>query len=131
MSIISDSAKMVFDIRTNSLKRCDKLISIISNNIKKLEKKYKGSKIKLKNQMKILPLEYKNPKLIESLCEKFGFKNNKFIGGCEAGYYQNLGGDAFVFGVGDLALAHKPNEFAEISEFENYQDLLLKVLKEF
>lgn len=131
VNIISDNAKMVFDIRTNSLQKCDKLISIISKNIKKLEKKYKGSKIVLENQMKILPLEYKNPKLIETLCKKFNLENNKFIGGCEAGYYQQLGGDAFVFGVGDLALAHKPNEFASISEFEKYQDLLVSVLKEF
>lgn len=131
VNIISDNAKMVFDIRTNSLQKCDKLISIISKNIKKLEKKYKGSKIVLENQMKILPLEYKNPKLIETLCKKFNLENNKFIGGCEAGYYQQLGGDAFVFGVGDLALAHKPNEFASISEFEKYQDLLVSILKEF
>lgn len=131
VNIISDNAKMVFDIRTNSLQKCDKLISVISKNIKKLEKKYKGSKIVLENQMKILPLEYKNPKLIDTLCKKFNFENNKFIGGCEAGYYQQLGGDAFVFGVGDLALAHKPNEFASISEFEKYQDLLVSVLKEF
>lgn len=131
VNIISDNAKMVFDIRTNSLQKCDKLISIISKSIKKLEKKYKGSKIVLENQMKILPLEYKNPKLIETLCKKFNLENNKFIGGCEAGYYQQLGGDAFVFGVGDLALAHKPNEFASISEFEKYQDLLVSVLKEF
>lgn len=131
VNIISDNAKMVFDIRTNSLQKCDKLISIISKNIKKLEKKYKGSKIVLENQMEILPLEYKNPKLIETLCKKFNLENNKFIGGCEAGYYQQLGGDAFVFGVGDLALAHKPNEFASISEFEKYQDLLVSVLKEF
>ena len=131
VNIISDNAKMVFDIRTNSLQKCDKLISVISKNIKKLEKKYKGSKIVLENQMKILPLEYKNPKLIENLCKKFNLENNKFIGGCEAGYYQQLGGDAFVFGVGDLALAHKPNEFASISEFEKYQDLLVSVLKEF
>lgn len=131
VNIISDNAKMFFDIRTNSLQKCDKLISIISKSIKKLEKKYKGSKIVLENQMKILPLEYKNPKLIETLCKKFNLENNKFIGGCEAGYYQQLGGDAFVFGVGDLALAHKPNEFASISEFEKYQDLLVSVLKEF
>lgn len=131
VNIISDNAKMVFDIRTNSLQKCDKLVSIISKSIKKLEKKYKGSKIVLENQMKILPLEYKNPKLIETLCKKFNLENNKFIGGCEAGYYQQLGGDAFVFGVGDLALAHKPNEFASISEFEKYQDLLVSVLKEF
>lgn len=131
VNIISDNAKMFFDIRTNSLQKCDKLISIISKNIKKLEKKYKGSKIVLENQMKILPLEYKNPKLIETLCKKFNLENYKFIGGCEAGYYQQLGGDAFVFGVGDLALAHKPNEFASISEFEKYQDLLVSVLKEF
>ena len=131
VNIISDKAKMVFDVRTNDNGKCKKLLKIINNEIKKLENKYAGAKIEMKNTLKILPLEYKNPKLIQNLCKKFELENNKFIGGCEAGYYQQLGGDAVVFGVGDLALAHKPNEFAVISEFEKYQELLIQVIKEF
>lgn len=131
VNIISDNAKMIFDIRTNSETKCDKLICILTKYMKKLEKKYAGSKIVLKNDLEVLPLENKNPKMIESLCQKYNLAKSKFIGGCEAGYFQKLGGDAFIFGVGDLALAHKPNEFASVSEFEKYQELFVKVLEDF
>lgn len=131
VNIISGKAKMIFDVRTNSVDKCDKLIYILTKFSKKLEKKYAGSKIAINNNLKVLPLENRNPKMIENLCEKFNLSKNKFLGGCEAGYFQQLGGDAFIFGVGDLELAHKPNEFASISEFEKYQELLLGILKEF
>ena len=59
----------------------------------------------------------------------FSLQENKFVGGCEAGYYQALGGDAIVFGVGDLTLAHKPNEYLVLDEFERYSKRFLKLLK--
>ena len=52
-----------------------------------------------------------------------------FSGGCEAGYYTSYSGDAIIFGVGDLALAHKPNEFVEINEYKNYTNKLLNILQ--
>ena len=55
-------------------------------------------------------------------------KEKEFRGGCEAGYLQQVGGDAFVFGVGDLNLAHKPNEFVEINQLKTYNQKLMQMI---
>lgn len=124
VNIISDKATLKFDVRSLSSKNSDKILSLLNKKISKLKKKYSGAEIKLSQEFNILPLENKNPKLIKNICNSLNLCENNFTGGCEAGYYQNLGGDAIIFGVGDLNLAHKPNEFAEISELNVYYDKL-------
>lgn len=119
-NIISGSAKMYFDIRTLAVSNIQKILDCIDKKIIKLKKKYPGAVINVKNELEILPLENKQPNLIKELCDKLGFCETTFTGGCEAGYFQKLGGNAIVFGVGNLNLAHKPNEYAKISEFEAY-----------
>lgn len=89
---------------------------------------YKGCEISLKCNLQILPLENKNYGLIKTLCENLGVNTADFTGGCEAGYYQNLGGNAIIFGVGDLSLAHKPNEFVSMPEFNSYQQKLMSLI---
>lgn len=90
---------------------------------------YDGAKIEMKINLAIPPLENKNPDLITRLCAKLGTSENTFGAGCEAGYYQVIGGDAIVYGVGDLGLAHKPNEYAEIKEFLKYNDSFVDFVK--
>ena len=51
-----------------------------------------------------------------------------FVGGCEAGYYKEYSGDAILFGVGDLKLAHKPNEYLVVNEYEKYNKLLINLI---
>lgn len=127
-NIISDKASMYFDIRSFKNESIEKLLCVISKNIKKLEKKYNGVKIELNQELSILPLENKKPKIIKNLCKNLELEETSFVGGCEAGYYQKLGGNAIVFGVGNLDLAHKPNEFAEIQELSSYYDKLESVI---
>ena len=57
-------------------------------------------------------------------------EKGEFIGGCEAGYFQGLGGKAFLFGNGDLALAHKPNEYMIVEDYFKYNELLLEIITE-
>lgn len=124
VNIISDKAMLKFDVRSLISAGVDKILKIINNKIKKIENKYKGVTIELNQEFNILPLEKKNSKLIKNLCESLKLEETYFTGGCEAGYYQKLGGDAIIFGVGDLNLAHKPNEYAEIEELESYYEKL-------
>lgn len=119
---------MYFDIRSLNNESIEKLLCVISRNIKKLEKKYNGVKIELNQELSILPLENIKPKTIKNLCKDLELEENSFVGGCEAGYYQKLGGNAIVFGVGNLDLAHKPNEFAEIQELSSYYDKLESII---
>ncbi len=128
INIVSGFAKLKFDLRSNSVKDAEKILKTIKIYIKKLEKTYNGAKIKLSQSLDIPPLERKTGQLVEKICSKFGLEEKAFTGGCEAGYFQKLGGDAFIFGVGDLALAHKPNEFVNINEYKKYCELFMEML---
>lgn len=128
VNIVSGYAKLKFDLRSNSVQNSARVLKLIKQYIKVLEKRYDGSKILLSQELNIPPLERKTGKLVEAICSKFKLKERSFTGGCEAGYFQATGGDAFIFGVGDLALAHKPNEFVNIDEYNKYSKLLMKVL---
>lgn len=128
VNIISSYCKINFDIRAKNAKKATKILKKVENFAKKLEKRYLGAKIFIKNKLSILPLENKNSNLVKKFIQKFDLNETEFLGGCEAGYYQLVGGDAIVFGVGDLSLAHKPNEFVEINEFLKYSELLIKII---
>ena len=128
VNIISAKASLVFDVRSSLKSEKDKAISKLKKFIVKLEKKY-GAQIVLTQNLSIPALEKRNSSKIESLIRVFNLEEDNFVGGCEAGYYQALGGDAIVFGVGDLTLAHKPNEYLVIDEFERYSKQFLKILK--
>lgn len=128
VNIISANARLVFDIRSNKTSQKDKVIKKIQKFIVKLEKCY-SAQIMLKENLAIPALERRDSQKIKGLLSVFNLVENNFVGGCEAGYYQALGGEAVVFGVGDLALAHKPNEYLVIDEFERYSKRLIKLLK--
>lgn len=124
---VPDNCNLKFDIRSTSLKQIKLFLNNIKKQIKNLEKEYK-TQIKIKKILEIPPLEIKNNKKIEEIANLLNLKIKKFMGGCEAGYYQALSGDAIIFGVGDMALAHKPNEYVEIKEYCEYSKLLLKFI---
>jgi acetylornithine deacetylase len=45
--------------------------------------------------------------------------------GTEAGLYQAAGIPSVVWGPGDIAVAHRPDEFVEVSDLEVCLELLL------
>ncbi len=129
VNIVSPNSKIVFDLRTDNKSLIEKVLKDIRNKIAYLKKKYNGCSIELSNNLSILPLEKRNSLIIEKLLKEFNLEENEFTGGCEAGYFQALGGDSILFGVGDLALAHKPNEFVNVNEFKKYNDMFVSFVK--
>ena len=127
-NIICDRSEMIFDLRSFSVGNVTKILALIDKKINRLKKMYNGAEIEIENKLDILPFENKNKKKINQVCKLIDAEEKVFIGGCEAGYFQSLGGDAIVFGVGDLSLAHKPNEYAKIDELESYYDKLEKII---
>lgn len=129
VNIVPSQTRIRFDIRSKSRVNSEKALNLLKNFAKKLEKRYVGSKIEFTTHLNILPLEKRKSTLINSILKKFNLEESSFPAGCEAGFYaQVCGGDAIVFGVGDLALAHKPNEFVVICELERYCKLLFDVV---
>lgn len=125
---VPDYCTFRFDIRSTKKAAINQFLTAVRDKIEMLQKEYKGCQIVLTKKLEIPPLEEKNKDLITKIAKELGLKISKFSGGCEAGFYQSLSGDAIIFGVGDIDLAHKPNEFVVIDEYKKYSDLLLKMI---
>lgn len=128
-NIVCDETKIIFDIRSYNLKYIDKIISRLTKKFKILEKQYKGCKIEMQRTMSaVLPLEKSTHKFIDQICAEFNLDESEFGAACEAGYFKGVSDEIFVFGVGDLGLAHKPNEFVNLAEFDTYNALFMNIL---
>ena len=124
---VPDYASMSFDIRTINIDLFNDAIGKIEEKIKELKNIY-DCEIKIENKLRIPPLSKNNYEVIEKLSKNLNLKVSKFLGGCEAGYYKEYSGDAILLGMGDLSLAHKPNEYMVVSDYKKYNSLLLKVI---
>lgn len=124
---IPDYASLSFDIRTNNISSYDEVIKLIELKINELQKEYKA-KIKISKELEIPPLNCTNIEVIETLSKDLNLEIDSFKGGCEAGYYANYSGEAILFGVGDLSLAHKPNEYLLLGDYSKYKYILMKLL---
>ncbi len=121
-NIVSDKASMEFDIRTSNKKYEKLIMNEINEKINELLIKYQGAKVNVINTFAVPPLEKKNIQLINKICNIFNKKEIQFTGACEGGYFQELCDNAFIYGVGDLALCHQPDEHAVIPEFISYSN---------
>lgn len=130
VNIISSYAKINFDIRSTQKKYAEKCIKKITKKSKQLEKKYAGAKIEITNNLYIPALENQSKKLVDKILKKYNKTPIEFIGGCEAGYFCELGGEAIIFGAGDLSLAHKPNEFLDVENYEKYNQMFVQIINE-
>lgn len=126
---VPDYAKLNFDVRATNLDYINGFLQAIKNEVVKLEQEYGGSNITIKKTLEIPPLQDKKSKIINNIAKSLNLNLGEFAAGCEAGYYQKLGGDAILFGVGDLNLAHKPNEYVVIKEYEYYSNKFLELIR--
>ncbi len=129
-NIVPDQASVTFDVRSNSHKNLNKVKRLINQKLQSLENEYEGSKISIRENFTLTPLEDIEDVGLDRIIKKYNLEKGEFIGGCEAGYFQGLGGKAFLFGNGDLALAHKPNEYMIVEDYFKYNELLLEIITE-
>lgn len=126
---VPDYAELRFDIRSIEAKDIESFVKDINDYMSALQKQYNGLSANLKQVLAIPAFNmFKNDK-IQNMAKDLDIKTAAFSGGCEAGYYTAYAGDAIIFGVGDLSLAHKPNEYVVIDEYYKYSAKLLSVLQ--
>ena len=125
---VPDFAELLFDIRSLYAKDVENFLVDINRYINNLIVEYNGMSIDLKNNLKIPAFNMLNNEKLLNMSKKLNIRIGNFSGGCEAGYYSNYCGDCIIFGVGDLSLAHKPNEFVDVNEYGIYSNKLLEVL---
>lgn len=124
---IPDYASVSFDIRTTNTESYKEVMDLLNEKIKKLEKEY-NTKINIDKKLEIPPLCCKNGKEVNIIAKTLNLELAKFSGGCEAGFYEEYSGDAILFGVGDLSMAHKPNEYMIIDNYKEYNNILMELL---
>lgn len=72
---------------------------------------------------------YCKSELLDKLIEKANNKIDIFCASSDAGFiYNMLGIKACVFGPGSLKQAHLPNEYIEIAQLENYEQIIYEFL---
>lgn len=125
---VADYAELQFDIRSLYSYEVENFLHDINKYLEKLQNEYSGLKIEISKLYSIPAFDMTQNKKIVSIAKELNIKTDIFSGGCEAGYYTNYSGDAVIYGVGDLSLAHKPNEYVEIKEYNNYSKKLIEVL---
>jgi len=124
---VPDYCKLNIDIRTLT-DSADMFIEEIKEKLNHLKKEYVGCDYTITKKIEILPLIPSLDDSINTLAKQLNVSIGDFSGGCEAGYYKNYSGEAIIFGVGDILLAHKPNEYVKKSEYYEYSKQLIKLI---
>lgn len=125
---VPDYAELDFDVRSIYDQDVKAFIEKINQYILLLTKEYVGLLTEMSSTLAMPAFNMLENEKLNKLAKDLNIATASFSGGCEAGYYTDYSGDAVVFGVGDLALAHKPNEYVVVSEYETYSKQLLLVL---
>lgn len=129
VNIIPGYAKINFDIRSKYKENVECVLLEIKNAISNLEKMYLGATIVIEQKLNIPALEKNDRSVITNiLLDEFDLVEDEFVAGCEAGYFQELGGEAILYGTGNIALAHKPDEYLNIQSFYDYNNTFVKII---
>lgn len=126
---VPDFVELNFDIRSPQKKQIDSFVDDIKKQLEKLRNQYSDLKYELNIPFFIPAFENKSNDKQMQIAEEMNIETDDFSGGCEAGFYTEYSGDAVIFGVGDLALAHKPNEYVSKEEYFSYSKKLLLLLE--
>ncbi|MGC1505140.1 MAG: acetylornithine deacetylase [Sulfitobacter sp.] len=88
------------------------------------------TEIRITDRFDVPALEPENDGAAEGLVRQITGDNasHKVSYGTEAGQFQEAGYSAVICGPGDIAQAHQPNEFIEVSQFAAGHDFMRKLL---
>ena len=129
-NIVPDLCKIRWDIRTFSRKDLTEIESKVNEFLKEITLKYNGSSFKNSIVFSIPVFEDRKNPIFEKLTKKYGYKEEPYAASTEAGYFQELGIDCAIFGVGDIKDAHAINEKLSIKDFREYQKILLNMIED-
>ncbi len=134
VNIIPKKCEIEFEIRDTPTFDTNKLIKEIKKYLKEIEKKMKLKNkncfIQFKEINDFPPLNTNENSEIVSLCLNYLKTNalNTVSFGTEAGVFNQLDIQTLVCGPGSINQAHKPDEFIEISQLNECESFLLKII---
>ena len=126
---VPDYAEMCFDLRSLDKNAVECFLKDVENELNKLKTEYVGLECLMQVLFCIPAFKNASDEKIKRIASTLNIEIASFLGGCEAGYFTAYCGDAVIFGVGDLELAHKPNEYVKLDSYKKYSTKLLDLLK--
>lgn len=125
---VPDLCSLRFDLRVMSHEQAKMALRKINAKIKALKQKYQAD-IKLNLLLQIPPFEQTDTAFKKAILHDMPRQTFVFSGGSEAGFYQQAGADAIIYGCGDLAVAHSHEEHVCTSELLAYASGLVQLLQ--
>ena len=126
---VPDYSEMSFDLRSLDKNAVECFLKDVESELIRLKNEYVGLECMMKVLFYIPVFKNVSDEKIKNIANTLDIETASFLGGCEAGYFTSYCGDAVIFGVGDLELAHKPNEYVKIESYKKYSTKLLELLK--
>lgn len=121
---VCGQATMKLSIRTSNIALRDHVFEEVKEKLAELAKKY-GVDTKAFPVFELKPFEYRESEINNSLLTTFNKKEEAYLATTEAGEIQFIGIENItIMGPGDLNLAHKENEFCDISLLLEYSKML-------
>ena len=121
-------ANMKLSIRSSNVDMREQVLKKIQSRLKELSEKYHID-TRIFPVFELKAFEQRKSDINDSLLETLDKPEGEYLATTEAGEIQSMGvGDITIIGPGDLALAHKENEFCDISQLLEYSKLLPSIL---
>lgn len=130
-NVVPNTCTLRYEMRTYQPSDVRNIDEMLDDFFTSLKKEYNGSNI-INNLIFEIPVFEKRQNNFTAKVEKYlNLSSQSFPASTEAGFYQKLGADVIIFGVGDLNYAHSANEQISKSEFDAYTKKLLDIIKLF
>lgn len=128
-NVVPDKCTLRFEMRTFKQKEVNSVTKELKEFFKVLEKEFEGCKITNNLVFQIPAFEKQNNSYTKAIEKYLGKKSVVYKAATEAGFFQTLGSDALIYGVGNIKFAHSINEEIDLKDFNDYQDKLLTIIK--
>lgn len=130
-NIVPDTCSIRWDIRSFSRKDVEDIQNKVNKYCEQLCREYEGSRFTQELAFKIPVFEYKESKQIAKIKDKYALSEKPYKAATEAGFFQELGIDCFIFGAGDIEDAHSVNEKLDLNQMNQFSDYLMSIIKDF
>lgn len=128
-NIVPAYTKLRYEMRTFIASDVKKVEENMAQFFKKLEEKYIGAKIKSELVFEIPAFEKIDSDDTVAVKQFLGDNGTPYKAATEAGFYEQLGTKALIFGAGDIRYAHAVDEQLPVGEFNKYRNDLIEIVK--
>jgi len=134
INVVPDHCSIKIDIRTVPGQDHDAILGSFQQLLEEMKNKDSEFSVDIKTARSVEPMQTDNDSdFVRSICEITGIEKNKAVGyATDAPFVTAFNSPVLVFGPGDSALCHKPDEYIDLCDIETakrfYKDIILKML---